>query len=109
MSDKEFKKLLIVSSLTCIIVAFIWKYPEAVKVHATKDTKLGEYVYIDPRSIIHVNRKCSKLNYKGWKSERVKRDSLKKIFKETSNSKITFCPQCVNDKNYELINNNLNK
>ena len=103
MSDKRYKWLLIFASITCVIVAFIWKYPDAVKANATKDTKLGEYVYVDPRSIIHVNRKCSKLNYKGWKSKRITIDDMYHYFKDTPMSDISFCPHCVNDKDYESI------
>ena len=107
MSDKKFKWLLIVSSLTCIIIAFVWKYPEAVKANSTKDIKFGEYLYINPRSTIHVSRKCSKLNYKGWKSKRIKVADMYYYFKDTPMSDISFCPHCVNDKDYESILNSL--
>lgn len=105
MSDKRFKWLLVCGCLTVIATAFIWKYPDAVKANATKDAKLGEYVYVDPRSIIHVNRKCSKLNYKGWKSKRFTIDDMYRYFKDTPMSKISFCPHCVSDKDYESILN----
>lgn len=105
MSDKRFKWLLACGCLTCIIVSFIWKFPEAVKANTTKDVKLGEYVYVDPRSTIHVNRKCTKLNYKGWKSIRIKVDDLYYYFQDTSIGDISFCPHCVNDQNYELLSN----
>lgn len=105
MSDYRYKWLLIVASLTCIIVAFIWKYPDAVKANATKDAKLGEYVYVDTRSTIHVNRKCSKLNYKGWKSKRITIDDMYLYFKDTPMNDISCCPHCVNDKDYEAILN----
>lgn len=103
MTDKRFRWLLVAASLTCIIVAFIWKYPDAVKANAEKDAKLGEYVYIDPRSKVHASRKCPKLNYKGWKSKRIKIDDMFNFFKSTPLEEISFCPHCVSDKDYESI------
>ena len=103
MTDKRFKWLLTAASLTCIIVAFIWKYPDAVKANATKDVKLGEYIYIDPRSTVHTSRKCPKLNYKGWKSRRIKIDDMSDFLNTTQVEEISFCPHCVNDKDYETL------
>lgn len=105
MTDKRFKWLLIVCSLTCIIVTFIWKFPETVKANAKRDERLGDYVYVDSRSIIHVSRKCPKLNYKGMKSTRNKAEDLFFYFKSTPIHDITFCPQCVNDEDYEILIN----
>lgn len=105
MSDKRFIWLLIACCITVVSVAFIWKYPDAVKANATKDIKLGEYLYVDPRNNIHVSRKCSKLNYKGWKSRRIKVDDMYFYFNDTPISEITFCPHCVDDKDYEKIVN----
>lgn len=104
-SDKKFKWLLIVASLTCIIIAVVWRYPDTVKANVSKDIKLGEYLYIDPRNNIHVSRKCSKLNYKGWKSRRIKVEDMYFYYKDTPISEITFCPHCVDDKDYEKIVN----
>ena len=103
MSDKRFKWLLIVSSLTIIIVAAIWKYPDIVKVHQNRDMKLGKYVYVDPRSIIHVSRKCPKLNYKGFKSKRVMTEDLRFTVVNSPHEDFTFCPHCVSDKDYEEL------
>lgn len=103
MSDNRFKWLLVITSLTCIIVASIWKHPEVVKANTTNDNKLGEYVYVDPRSIIHVSRKCSKLNYKGWKSKRIKIDDIYYFYKDTPIKDISFCPHCVSDEDYEKL------
>lgn len=105
MSDKRFKWLLIAASLTCVIVAFICKYPEAVKANATKDTTLGKYLYIDPRSNIHVSRKCPKLNYKGWKSIRIKTDEIGIFIQNSDDRNPSFCPHCVSDKDYEILIN----
>lgn len=103
MSDKRFKWLLIVSSLTCVIVALIWKFPDAVKSSSEKNERLGGYVYIDTRSVIHVSRKCPKLNFKGMKSKRNKVEELFYSVKSTPIYDISFCPHCVNDKDYETL------
>lgn len=95
---------MIVASLTCIIIAFIWKYPEIVKASSNRiDNKLGEYIYVDPRNIVHVSRKCSKLNYKGWKTKRIKIDDMFFFYQDTPIGDISFCPHCVNDNDYETI------
>lgn len=49
MSDKRFKWLLIVASLTTIIVAAIWKYPDIVKVHQNREWKLNDLPSIHTR------------------------------------------------------------
>ncbi|WP_289752337.1 hypothetical protein [uncultured Duncaniella sp.] len=103
MSDKRFKWLLIITSLTVIIVAAIWKYPETVKAHENRQVKLGEYVYIDHRNIIHVSRKCPKLNYKGFKSKRVKVEELRGAMNHERGKDFTFCPNCVSDRDYEEL------
>lgn len=103
MTDKRFRWLLIATSLTIIAVSFIWNYPQAVKANSTKDSKLGEYIYFDDYSIIHVSRKCSRLNYKDMTSTRVKIDDMYFYFKDTPFGNISFCPKCVDDKDYEKI------
>ena len=98
MTDKRFKWLLIAASLTIFAVAFIWKYPEIAKAHASRDdARLGEYVYVDAHDVVHIDRKCSRLNYKGMRSERVKRESLHRSYDTT------FCSKCVSDKDYEEL------
>ena len=59
-------------------------------------TSLGEYIYIDTRNIIHVSRRCPKLNYKMLKSERVK-------VSDFYNDGYSYCPYCVSDDDYEAI------
>lgn len=103
MNDKHFRWLLIACCITIVSVAFIWRYPDATKAQETKDTKLGEYVYVDPRSIIHASRKCPKLNYKGWKSKRIKVEEMYFFYKDTPLRDISFCPYCVSDKDYESL------
>lgn len=44
MSDKRFVWLLIASCVTTVLVAFIWKLPDAMKASSTMPTKLGEYM-----------------------------------------------------------------
>lgn len=101
--DKHYKWFLsIVLAATCIIIVIIWKYPDIVKANASKDTKLGEYVYVDTRTILHVSRKCPKLNYKGWKSQRVKLVDIFTCYKDELRD-LSICPHCVDDKDYEKI------
>ena len=102
MTDKRFKWLLITASLTTIIVAAIWKYPDIVKVHQNRQMQLGEYIYVDPRKIIHVSRKCPKLNYKGFKSNRVRPEEISTSVLNSPED-FTFCPYCVNDRDYETL------
>lgn len=105
MTDKRFKWLLLSASLTVILVAVIWKYPEAVKATDGRDCSLGGYCYIDEYSIIHVSRKCSRLNYKDMTSRRFKVDDMYFYFKDTPVGSLSFCPKCVSDKDYEKIIN----
>lgn len=97
MSNKRYIQLLIAACITTIIVAFIWKLPDAMKASSTTQTKLGEYVYVDDMNIVHVSRRCSRLNYKGMESDRVK---VKDLHKETG---VSYCPKCVSDKDYETL------
>lgn len=97
MSDKRFVWLLIATCVTAVLVAFIWKLPDAMKASSTMQTKLGEYVYVDDMNIVQVSRRCSRLNYKGMESDRVK---VKELHKETA---VTYCPKCVSDKDYEKL------
>ena len=103
MTDKRFKWLLIGSCLTAIIIAFIWRYPDISKATATRDKKLGEFVYIDHGGKIHASRKCSKLNFKGLKSDRIPIKDFGGIFKEDQEGDLTFCPYCVSDEDYKKL------
>lgn len=60
-------------------------------------SKLGEYIYIDDRGIVHANRKCSRLNYKGMTSHR---ERTSEFVAGTGNS---LCPKCVSDEDYEQL------
>lgn len=103
MNDKRFKWLLLAASVTVVIVAAIWKYPEAAKTNSKWDDKLGQYIYVDNYSIIHASRKCSRLNHQGLPSKRIKLDDMYFYFQDTPMDEMTFCPKCVNDKDYENI------
>lgn len=103
MTDKRFNRLILAASVTVIAVAFIWKYPDIAKANVSRDAKLSEYVYVDDVDIIHIDRKCSRLNYKGLQSERIKREKLSTY--EFKLSSYSFCPKCVSDKDYEVLNN----
>lgn len=99
MSDKRYIQLLIAACITTIIVAFIWKLPDAMTAQSKMQTRLGDYVYVDRLQIVHVSRKCPRLNYKGFKSRRIKVEELKH-----QNGEVSFCPNCVSDKDYEILN-----
>lgn len=97
MTDKRFLWLLIVLCVTAVLVAFIWKLPDAMKASSTMPTKLGEYVYVDDMGIVHVSRRCTRLNYKGVCSDRVRVSNLR------NEENVTYCPKCVSDKDYEKL------
>lgn len=81
----------IIGMLFILLVLFIAK-PQAVKVQS----KSGEYVYIDEFGIVHADRKCKRLNYKGMMSERIKVSDLTAEYND-------FCTQCVDDEAYENL------
>lgn len=62
---------------------------------------LPEYVYVDRMNIIHCNRKCSRLNYKGMRSERCK------VYNLEAGRDYSFCPKCVGDISYEYLSDEL--
>lgn len=98
MSDKRYFWTLVVACLTIVMVAAIWRYPEAVKASsAARDAKPGEYVYVDALEILHADRKCSRLNYKGMTCIRIKREDLH------PHNYSSICPKCMSDKEYEVI------
>lgn len=79
-----------------------------VQSRVPKDAKsekgvLPEYVYIDRMNIIHCNRKCSRLNYKGMKSERCK------VYDLEVGRDYSFCPKCVGDISYEYLSDALRR
>lgn len=101
MSDKRYKWLLLAVCITTVIVAAIWKTPDVMRAQVNRQNGLGEYVYLDYFSIIHVSRKCPKLYHKDVPfTTRMKVSDLQK-----RKDKKFFCPNCVNDKDYETLNN----
>lgn len=100
MSESRFKFVVGAVCITLIAVIAIWRFSEP-KLYSSKstknDSKLGEYVYVDRREMLHTDRKCSKLNYKGMTSNRIScSDLVGHYFKY-------ICPNCVSDKQYEQI------
>lgn len=98
MSDKKFKWL--VCSIAVVIIAVTGMVLLVTKEEhkaSPKGNSLKEYVYIDEIGILHVDRKCSRLNYKGVQSERYKVNMLSKsVFN-------SYCPKCVSDEDYNKL------
>ena len=97
MSDSRFKFLVVAVWVSLISIVAIWRFSEPkLSTKSTRnDSKLGEYVYVDRRELLHTDRKCSKLNYKGMTSERIPLNQLG-YYKN-------ICPNCVSDKQYEQL------
>ena len=72
-------------------------------VHLKEGTS-KEYVYLFPNGILHTSGKCPKLNYKGVKTERVLRNDTSYLRYKNNTKGISFCPYCVNDKDFESLN-----
>ena len=108
MSNKRFYWMLAAICLSVIAIVAIWRYPDYVKasnIEKKHTEQLGDYVYIDDHRIIHASRKCSRLNYKNVRSERIPLNMLK----ASMHSRSSFCPKCVSDKEYEEINKVLDR
>lgn len=96
MSDTRFKWAISVAAITCVaITAIVCLLPRDVRRQPQSQPR--EYVYVDAFSIVHADRKCSRLNYKGIHSERV---PFKKI---RSMDVASFCPKCVSDDDYKML------
>lgn len=97
-NDTRFKWLCTCATIGIVVIVglFLYRPAENDKREATDD-KAPEhsYVYIDTRGTVHVDRKCSRLNYKGMKSERISIEEF--LIKDSYD----FCPKCVNDYEYE--------
>lgn len=67
MTDGKFKWL--TGCVTVAVVAIagmvIFSPDKPTAKPAKEKSGLGEYVYVDNRKIVHADRKCSRLNYKG--------------------------------------------
>ena len=98
MTDSRFKFLATAVSLVVVaIAAMIIFAPGKAKSRQSQPKGLGEYVYIDARGIVHADRKCSRLNYKGLQSWRV---PLMKLPEQDYES---LCPKCISDEDYKVI------
>lgn len=63
--------------------------------------QLGEYIYVNPRKIIHVSRKCPKLNYMESKLQRFKAEELRELSQQRDET--IFCAHYISDKDYEAL------
>lgn len=71
MTDTRFKWLTGCVTVAVIAVAAMMVFSPRHTRTATHDSsKLGEYIYIDEDNIVHADRGCSRLNYKGMTSHR---------------------------------------
>lgn len=98
MSDTRFKWLTSVIAITIIAMTGIICF--SLIPPPEKAAKTKEYVYLDDYGIVHTDRKCSRLNYKGMTSERIKIENF------NSANYLDFCPKCVDDKTYESLISN---
>lgn len=99
MTDSRYKWTVGVAAITIMVVAAMivfapGKYSDK---NQSKQSATGEYVYIDGFNIVHADRKCSRLNYKGNKSERVHLHDFK------ADENRSFCPKCISDSEYENL------
>ncbi len=98
ISDTRFKWIVTATSIVIIAIAgMIIFRPDTEARQKQTDSKLGEYIYIDNRGIVHANRKCSRLNYKGMTSYR---ERISEFVPDIDNS---LCPKCVSDEDYEQL------
>lgn len=97
MSDTKFKWIVSAIVIVVISVTLIVRLTPTEKARKSSPV-VGEYVYIDNIDFVHVDRKCKKLNYKGLRSKRVPVD-------EADLRGLNYCPYCVSDEDYIILNN----
>ena len=98
ISDTRFKWIDSATSIVIIAIAGMIIFRPATESRQKQSgPKVGEYVYIDDRGIVHVNRKCSRLNYKGMTSHR---ERTSEFVADVDNS---LCPKCVSDEDFEML------
>lgn len=99
MKDKRFKFLTIIVACAIVLLAALWMF--APQNESGKDVKCadscGKYFYVDMTGLIHASRKCSRLNYKGMKNNRIE------ALRIDIGSASEFCPKCVSDEVYERM------
>lgn len=101
MTDTRFKWLIIAGSVTIVLVTALICFPKIYRtVHKSESRRAekSEYVFVDGYGILHTNPKCTRLNYKGLPSGRIKKDALTQFDYDT------FCPKCVSSEDYERLN-----
>lgn len=97
MTDKRFKWLTGCVTVAVIAIAAMIIFSPDKNDRTTRSNKsVGEYVYIDHFDILHADRKCSRLNYKGMTSERIRTEKV-------NLDAVTMCPKCVSDDNYKEL------
>ena len=97
MTDNRYKWTVAVAAITITVIAamIIFVPGKHSYENHSKQSALSEYVYVDRYGIVHADRKCSRLNYKGNKSKRVHTHDFK------ADENTSFCPKCVSDSEYE--------
>lgn len=97
MSDTRFKWIAGCVTVIIISVTGMFLLASKEKQEQRVETEKSDYVYIDRFGILHVDRSCSRLNYKGMQSERYESYLLKPWIFET------YCPRCVSDEDYKQL------
>lgn len=109
MTDGRYRMTVMAVCLTVAASVLIWRLPQicnALKGRGDKPksetVKEREYVHIGPGDVVHTDRKCSKLNYKGYSSQRIRVNELAR-YSRISERGVSFCPYCVADSDYEVL------
>lgn len=99
MAVSRFKFLVVSVCITLIAIVAIWRFSNPVLYKKSSETKLGKYVYWEtPRDVLHTDRNCKKLSYKGIVAERIELMDL-----HNARYQPDFCNVCVSDKDYEKL------
>lgn len=97
LTDLRFKWLICCATIAIIaIAAVIINSPDKGRASNHDNEHVGKYVYVDMYNILHTDRKCSRLNYKGMRSKRIKKQ-------DANLYDVTICPKCVSDEKYEEL------
>lgn len=101
MTDTRFKWLATCATVAVISIAGMIIFAGTPKKPSrqAKEHKptIEQYYLIDRMGIVHADRKCRRLNYKGVTSRRIHIDEIK------YQDRVSFCPNCVDDDTYNLI------
>ena len=99
MNDVRFKWITGCTTIAVIsIAAMILLPPKRSASRQARQKEVGEYVYLEKyRNVIHVDRKCKRLNYKGVESTRIPKEEVRED--------ASFCPNCVDDASYKELTN----